>query len=151
MKAHTLPLCATLFLSAYANAAPYTPGPGSPERVAIADAVRLAIIRDGAFADDARHGRKFVIQTLNVEGRYAFFEGAGEELADGQYAYGSTAVIAFLEKTADGWVAFHLECRGDVPSEAEVRQIRAEIPSDWPWDLFPSFWRHLLKTGGGAT
>ena len=59
-------------------AEPYTPGVGSPERVAIANAVRASVAQLGdQFAKDARRGAKFVIAVLKIEGRYAFFEGGG--------------------------------------------------------------------------
>ena len=59
-------------------AEPYTPAVGSPERVAIANAVRESVSQlGGQFAEDARRGEKFVISVLKIDGRYAFFEGGG--------------------------------------------------------------------------
>jgi hypothetical protein len=74
-------------MAAFATGAPvvlhaaYTPGVGSPERTAIADAARASVAQlGGAFAKDARRAERFVIAMLRVDGRYAFFEGGGQEI-----------------------------------------------------------------------
>jgi hypothetical protein len=49
-------------------AEPYTPAVGSPERVAIANAVRASVAQlGGQFEEDARRGAKFVIAVLKIE------------------------------------------------------------------------------------
>src|ERR1700722_4650775 len=66
----------------------YTPAVGSPERVAIANAVRASVGRlGGQFEEDARRGAKFVIAVLKIDGQYAFFEGGGQEV-NGEMTYG---------------------------------------------------------------
>jgi hypothetical protein len=48
-------------------AEPYTPAVGSPERVAIANAVRASVAQlGGQFEEDARRGAKFVIAVLKI-------------------------------------------------------------------------------------
>src|SRR6202035_188639 len=77
-------------------AEPYTPAVGSPERVAIANAVRARVAQLGdQFEKDARRGAKFVIAVLKIEGRYAFFEGGGQEVND-EMTYGPIDIVAFL-------------------------------------------------------
>jgi hypothetical protein len=125
-------------------AEPHTPPVGSPERIAIANAVRASIAQlGGQFEEDARRGAKFVIGTLKVEGRYAFFEGGGQEV-NGQMTYGPVDIVAFLAKGNLGWRVLNLQARGDVPDEAEVAQLRASLPPDYPLKLVNKFWRDLL-------
>src|ERR1700750_1790638 len=79
-----------------AFAQPYTPAVGSPERVAIANAVRASVAQlGGQFEKDARRGAKFVIAVLKIDGRYAFFEGGGQEV-NGEMNYGTIDIVAFL-------------------------------------------------------
>jgi hypothetical protein len=127
-----------------AFADPYTPAVGSPERVAIADAVRASVAQlGGQFEQDARRGAKFVIATLKVEGRYAFFEGGGQEV-NGEMTYGPVDIVAFLAKDNLGWRVLNLQARGDVPDEAEVAQLRASLPPDYPLSIVNKFWKETL-------
>src|ERR1700722_20758175 len=81
---------------AKSSAEPYTPAVGSPERVAIANAVRASGAQLGdQFEKDARRGAKFVIAVLKVEGRYAFFD-AGGQAVNGEWRYGPVALAALL-------------------------------------------------------
>jgi|HubBroStandDraft_6_1064221.scaffolds.fasta_scaffold12093_9 hypothetical protein len=143
-------LFALLILGSCINALaePYTPPIGSPERVAIANAVRASLAQlGGEFAEDARRGAKFVIGTLKIEGRYAFFEGGGQEI-NGRMAYGPIDIVAFLGKGSSGWKVLNLQARGDVPDAAEVAQLRASLPSDYPLSIVDKFWRDLLRGEG---
>jgi hypothetical protein len=125
-------------------AEPYTPAVGSPERVAIANAVRASVARLGdQFEKDARRGAKFVIAVLKVEGRYAFFEGGGQEV-NGEMTYGPVDIVAFLAKGNLGWKVLNLQARGDVPDNSEVAQLRASLPPDYPLNIANKFWRDLL-------
>src|SRR5260370_14002261 len=118
--------------SVNALAEPYTPPIGSPERVAIANAVRASLAQlGGEFADDARRGAKFVIATLKIEGRYAFFEGGGQEI-NGRMAYGPIDIVAFLGKGSSGWKVLNLQARADAPDGAEVAPLPAILPSVSP-------------------
>jgi hypothetical protein len=135
-----------LFFAGCTNsfAQPYTPAVGSPERVAIADAVRASVAQlGGQFAEDARRGEKFVIAVLKVEGRYAFFEGGGQEV-NGEMTYGPVDIVAFLGKGNSGWRVLNLQARGDVPDADEVAQLRASLPRDYPLNIVNKFWRDLL-------
>ncbi len=123
---------------------PYTPAVGSPERVAIANAVRASVAKlGGQFEEDARRGAKFVIAVLKIDGRYAFFEGGGEEV-NGEMTYGPVDIVAFLAKGNLGWRVLNLQARGDVPDDAEVAQLRASLPADYPLNIVNKFWRDLL-------
>src|SRR5580698_345253 len=135
-----------LFLAGWTNsfAEPYTPTVGSPERVAIANAVRASVAQlGGQFAEDARRGEKFVIAVLKVDGRYAFFEGGGQEV-NGEMTYGPVDIVAFLGKGNLGWRVLNLQARGDVPDDEEVAQLRASLPQDYPLNIVNKFWRNLL-------
>jgi hypothetical protein len=134
-----------LWSSIDALAEPYTPAIGSPERVAIANAVRASIAKlGGEFAEDARRGEKFVIGTLKIEGRYAWFEGGGQEI-NGRMTYGPIDIVAFLARRGSGWKVLNLQARGDVPDAAEVAQLRASLPSDYPLNIVNKFWGDLLR------
>jgi hypothetical protein len=123
---------------------PYTPAVGSPERVAIANAVRASVARlGGQFEEDARRGEKFVIAVLKVEGQYAFFEGGGQE-KNGEMTYGPVDIVAFLERDGLTWRVLNLQARGDVPDESEVAQLRASLPPDYPLYIANKFWRDIL-------
>ncbi len=123
---------------------PYTPAIGSPERVAIANAVRASVAQlGGQFEEDARRGEKFVIDVLNVEGQYAFFEGGGQE-KNGEMTYGPIDIVAFLEREGLAWRVLNLQARGDVPDDSEVAQLRSSLPSDYPVYIANKFWRDLL-------
>jgi hypothetical protein len=122
----------------------YTPAVGSPERIAIANAVRASVAQLGdQFAEDARRGAKFVIAVLKVEGRYAFFEGGGQEV-NGETTYGPVDIVAFLAKGNSGWKVLNLQARGDVPDESEIAQLRSSLPRDYPFNIVNKFWRDLL-------
>ena len=122
----------------------YTPAVGSPERVAIANAVRASVGRlGGQFEEDARRGAKFVIAVLKIDGQYAFFEGGGQEV-NGEMTYGPVDIVAFLAKGNLGWRVLNLQARGDVPADAEVAQLRASLPPDYPLNIANKFWRDLL-------
>jgi len=127
-----------------AFAEPYTPAVGSPERVAIANAVRASVAQlGGQFEGDARRGAKFVIAVLKIDGHYAFFEGGGQEV-NGEMTYGPVDIVAFLAKENLGWRVLNLQARGDVPDNAEVAQLRASLPPDYPLNIVNKFWRDLL-------
>jgi 1,4-dihydroxy-2-naphthoyl-CoA synthase len=122
----------------------YTPAVGSPERIAIANAVRASVAQLGdQFAEDARRGAKFVIAVLKVEGRYAFFEGGGQEV-NGETTYGPVDIVAFLAKGNSGWKVLNLQARGDVPDESVIAQLRSSLPRDYPFNIVNKFWRDLL-------
>jgi len=128
----------------YSFAQPYTPAVGSPERVAIANAVRASVAQlGGQFAEDARRGEKFVIAVLKIDGRYAFFEGGGQEV-NGEMTYGPVDIVAFLAKGHLGWRVLNLQARGDIPDPGEVAQLRASLPLDYPLNIVNKFWRDLL-------
>src|ERR1700731_5022637 len=131
-------ICTNLF------GAPYTPVIGSPERGAIANAVRASVAQlGGQFEEDARRGAKFVISVLKIDGRYAFFEGGGQEV-NGEMTYGPIDIVAFLAKGNLGWKVLNLQARGDVPDNSEVAQLRASLPPDYPVNIANKFWRDLL-------
>jgi hypothetical protein len=126
------------------SAAPHTPSVGSPERVAIANAVRGSVAKLGdEYAEDARRGEKFTIAILRVEGRFAFFEGGGHEV-DGRMTYGPVEIVAFLEGSGSNWRVLNLQVRGDVPDASEVAEIRASLPPDYPLGILNEFWRNQL-------
>jgi hypothetical protein len=140
------PTLALLFFASctVSSAEPYTPAVGSPERVAIANAVRASVAElGGQFEEDARRGAKFVIAVLKIDGRYAFFEGGGQEV-NGEMTYGPIDIVAFLGKGNTGWKVLNLQARGDVPDESEVAQLRASLPPDYPLNIVNKFWKDLL-------
>jgi hypothetical protein len=129
-------------------ATPYTPAIGSSERTAIANAVRadLATLL-GDVARDARRGAKFVIGTVQVEGRYAFFEGRGQEI-NGRRTYGSVDIVAFLEKSGSDWSVLNLLVHDNVPNASQIAEVRTSLPPDYPLSIVTQFWRDQLAGFG---
>ena len=78
----------------------YTPRPGDPDRVAICNAVRLAIATNyrGQFQSDALHGRQFVIGLIDISADRAVFSARGEN-----GAYAGRTINANLRQNAQGW------------------------------------------------
>ena len=124
----------------------YTPAVGSPERVAIADAMR-AHVRKG-------HGDRnlpkflFKIEYLRVQGNCAGFEGFpvqpdGSPFPDG--IFDDVVHTTLLVKENGAWRVVLDLSRTDVPTAEEVREIKARVPSGFQRGAIPPYWRELLK------
>lgn len=139
-------VAALMLLPPGAGAAPHTPQPGSPERQAICDAMRVYV---------ARHASRklpmpivFKVEFMRVDGDYAGFEGY-PIFKDGSPAIGTylpdivTTVI--LLRSPAGWRVIADLSRTDVPSADELAGIRGTLPADLPGGVLPDFWRKMLK------
>jgi hypothetical protein len=129
------------------EAAPYTPKPGSAERKAICDAMRVYARKQCP----GHHGLAFLwtIGWLKVSGRHAAFEGCavqadGKPLDDGT-ALGDIQFTTFLRKGEHGWAVIADLTRGDVPSAEELKELRGRFPLEIPTAIIPDYWRDKLR------
>jgi hypothetical protein len=58
---------------------------------------------------------------------------------------GDMEMTCFLRRDESGWRVIADLSRGDVPSEAELREIRASFPREIPTEILPAFWRDKLR------
>jgi len=109
----------------FAESAPYTPQPGSPERKAIMDAMR-------AKGDDTN--RVFVVRNLKVMGGYAWTDVQPRSTKTNDRFENESAL---LEYTASGWKVVDQPCgEEDCKADAELRRIRKAHPNA-PTAIFP--------------
>jgi hypothetical protein len=89
------------FALAIGTAQAYEPTPGSLERDAICNSVRLALAENehGSLQRDALHGARFIIEGLDVENMDAVFVAHGEN-----GAYLGRQIWAHLRCVPGGWV-----------------------------------------------
>lgn len=128
------------------SAAPRTPAPGSPERVAIADAMRAYVAPQATRKLPQK--LVFKIEFLRVDGDYAGFGGFPifEDGSDAIPDYMPDIVYCtVLRRDGDRWKVILDLSRTDVPDEAELRQIRARLPKGVPPSVLTDFWRPLLS------
>jgi hypothetical protein len=122
---------------------PHTPKAGSPERRAVCDAMR-----DFVNARSAPGGILFMVDQMKVLGRYCYFEGYAV-YEDGRSVpetiLPDVVYQTFLKKGDRGWRVLLDLTRTDVPSDAEVRELRRTFPSEIPRPIIPPFWRDLLR------
>ncbi len=111
---------------ALAQQGPHTPKPGTPERKAIADAMR-------AKGDD--HSRVFVVRYLMVQDGWAWIV-AEPRSSDGENHYETES--ALLRKDAKGWKVVDQPC-SEVNCEAdhELARIKQAFPAAPP-RIFPN-------------
>jgi hypothetical protein len=125
----------------------YTPKPGSPERVAICDALRVYVEKQHAIAP-LKKKIVFKIDRITVNGNYAFFDGV-PIYADGSAAlYDSLPDMAYvflLGKVSGRWAVLADFCGTDVPHEAWWMEIRQRLPADLPKSILPDFYRGHLQ------
>ncbi|MBU6303426.1 MAG: hypothetical protein KGS60_17910 [Verrucomicrobia bacterium] len=137
---------ALLLCTATAYAAPHTPKVGSPERLAICDALRLHVA--GSIAN-SRLPKKIVfkIEDLNVDGDFAFF-GGFPIFEDGTDAIPDFLPDVFycflLRKKGTGWNVIADFSGSDVPEPAWWRTMRQKLPAGVPAAIFPEFYRDHL-------
>jgi hypothetical protein len=88
------------------NVQAYVPQPGSPERDAICNTVRLALAnsQQGALQRDALHGARFIIDLIDIEGTDATFVGHGEN-----GAYLGLRIRAYLRYGSNGWYVLTMD------------------------------------------
>lgn len=140
----------TAFARLYRRAADggtFTPKPGSPERVAICDALRVYVEKQHAMAPPKKK-IVFKINRITVNGNYAFFDGV-PVYADGSAAlYDSLPDMAYvflLRKAAGRWAVLADFCGTDVPEEEWWMKIRRKLPDDFPKSILPDFYRGHLQ------
>jgi len=136
-----------LLLSAGALLAkPYTPAPGSPERKAICDAMRVYVRKDNPKL--LKIPFLFKVDFLRVDGDYAGFEGFPVN-ADGSnipVEIGGDIVYTTCLKRINGEWKFVFDLSGsDVPTDEQVRVIRKRFPADFPATVLDDFWRKRLR------
>ena len=144
MHARFIAPLAFAILAGLLQADPTTPAPGSPERKAICDAVRhhLATSRGPAVEKQL-----FKIDSLRVDGNFAYFEGFFAHADGTASAVGTADDIVFnifLRRDADTWRVIQDLSRTDVPSESEQEAIRRDFPREIPTSIIPAFWRKIL-------
>jgi hypothetical protein len=125
----------------------FTPRPGSAERAAICDALRVYVEKQHAMAP-LKKKIVFKIDNIKVNGNYAFFEGV-PIYADGTAAlYESLPDMAYvflLSKASGRWTVLADFCGTDVPEEAWWMKIRRKLPADLPKSILPDFYRGHLQ------
>lgn len=129
-----------------AQSSPYTPKVGSPERVAIADTLRVYVQKHET---TTKLPKKIVfkIDWLKVDGDFAFFTGfpqfadgteaIGEYLPDMLYSY-------LLQKESGKWEVIANFSGSDVPEPAYWKNMRKKFPPNVPATIFPKFYRDHL-------
>ncbi|MCH7228992.1 hypothetical protein [Haloferula sp. A504] len=140
----------TLFLalpSRAGDSTSHTPKPGSPERKAICDALRTYARSEYRVDPDLKF--LWMIDDLRVLKKHAAFQGhavnsKGGYLEDDSMI-GDMEMTCFLRRGENGWRVIADLSRGDVPSEAELREIRASFPREIPTEILPAFWRDKLR------
>jgi hypothetical protein len=111
---------------ALAQQGPHTPKPGTPERKAIADAMR-------AKGDD--HSRVFVVRYLMVQDGWAWIV-ADPHSSDGKNHYETES--ALLRKDATGWKVVDQPCSEfDCDADRELARIKQAFPAAPP-RIFPN-------------
>jgi len=125
----------------------FTPQPGSAERVAICDALRVYVEKQHALRPLKRK-IVFKIDTIKVNGHYAFFDGV-PIYADGTAAlYDSLPDMAYvflLRKVSERWTVLADFCGTDVPDQAWWMAVRRKLPADLPKSILPEFYRGHLQ------
>lgn len=125
----------------------FTPQPGSPERVAICDALRVYVENQHAVAP-LKQKIVFKIDRIKVNGNYAFFDGV-PIYADGTAAlYDSMPDMAYvflLRKVSGQWTVLADFCGTDVPGQEWWMNIRRKLPADFPKSILPDFYRGHLQ------
>jgi len=129
-----------------AEAAPYTPKPGSPERRAICDSLREYVVRVHA---DSKPKMKIVfkINYLKVDGNFAFFQGVPiyEDGSDALYdCLMDMDYSLLLQKKSGNWTVLGDFCGTDVPPDEWWREMRRKIPNDIPAAIIPAYYRERL-------
>ena len=141
----TLVILLALACGAPLCAAPHTPKVGSPERTAIADAMRAYAAEHAV--RPLPHKLVFKIEFLRVDGDYAGFEGF-PIFADGSDAIPEympdVVYCTFLKKMDGQWQVLADLSRTDVPDETELRQIKSRFPAEIPASVMPDYWRRFL-------
>ena len=138
--------CLTAAFCTVAVAAPHTPKPGSPERVAICDALRVYVVNELA---DSKPKKKvvFKISFLRVEGNFAFFQGVPiyEDGTDALYdCLMDMDYSILLQKESGTWMVLADFCGTDVPPDDWWKKQRRKLPDNIPTSIFPAFHREHL-------
>ena len=126
---------------------PHTPKPGSPERKAICDAMRIYITKD---KPPLHKPILFKVEFLRVEGDYAGFKGF-PVFKDGSEVMGKylpdIVYTTILKRQGADWRIISDLSRSDVPPEAEeeIASIQRSVPSEVPGEVLPEMWRKLLR------
>ena len=129
-----------------AIAAPYTPKPGSPERVAICDSVREYFVREHSHAKP-KMKIVFKIEYLKVDGKFAFFQGAPiyEDGSDAVYdCLMDMGYSLLLQKKSEVWTILADFCGTDIPHEEWWQDVRHKLPREVPADILPRLYREHL-------
>jgi hypothetical protein len=126
---------------------PHTPKPGSPERQAICDAVREHVVTKYA-TQKLPQAIVFNIDHIAVQEPYCFFE-ATPRFKDGSYVppkyLPDMAYNLCLKKQDDRWTVIADLSRSDVPSAAEIQEIKRRLPADFPRAVFSPGWQNILS------
>jgi len=122
-----------------------TPKPGSPERTAICDALRL-YVQYSQQLPPQKADFKWKVESMKVEGKYASFEGRPFE-AEGKLNqfFIDQDHCFLLQKDKNGtWKVLYDLSRTDVPGPEELAHIKKAIPKDFPSEILPPYWRKAL-------
>jgi len=139
-------LCLAATICSVASAAPYTPKPGSPERVAICDSLREYVVRQHAHAKP-KMKIVFKIRYLKVDGNFAFFQGTPiyEDGSDALYdCLMDMDYSLLLQKKSGDWTILADFCGTDVPPDDWWQNIRRKLPGDLPAAIVPPPYRQHL-------
>ena len=117
-----LALCLVLCFGSLLAAAPYTPKPGSAERKAILDALRMPVERE------ARQKVVFYGVSIKVEKGWAFVHAISMDKAGKKAVLGDLDTAGLLRKQNGRWKVLHWGVAGDIGVVCEAAKKYPNAP-----------------------
>lgn len=122
LRRFALALCVVLCLGGLLCAAPYTPKPGSPERKAILNALRVPVERE------ARQKVVFHGVSIKVEKGWAFVHAISMDKAGKKAVLGDLDTAGLLRKQNGRWKVLHWGVAGDISVVCEAAKKYPQAP-----------------------
>lgn len=122
LRRFALALCVVLCLGGLPFAAPYTPKPGSPERKAILNALRVPVERE------ARQKVVFHGVSIKVEKGWAFVHAISMDKAGKKAVLGDLDTAGLLRKQNGRWKVLHWGVAGDISVVCEAAKKYPQAP-----------------------
>ena len=123
----------------------------SVEGTSICDAMREFVQKKAAKPLPER--ARFRVKRIAVSGSFCSFEGYPLASDGGSLSTDVVADVVFetaLQKVNGRWNVIYDLTRTDVPSEKELKLIRARFPEQFPTELLPDSWRDRIASSTGA-
>jgi hypothetical protein len=121
---------------------PWTPAPGSPERVAICDAAHAYTMEDYVYPGRPPQSFVFKVSRMEVLGNYCSFEALpfardgspvdARYIMDIQFEF-------YLEKSHGKWSVVYDLSGTDIPTVEQMKKMGRGFPRDFPRALLPSY------------